>query len=63
MQMIRNFEYEMPENADSISDTAYAAALYVPLVYDEDSLSFAAGDDGDIVLVPAKTTLNYAAEQ
>lgn len=98
-----DFEYEIPENADSISDitvipysdyisvkdgviycgvwlgayidykdgyypvtgnyTAYAAALYVPLVYDEDSLSFAAGDDGDIVLVPAKTTMNYAAGQ
>lgn len=42
--------------------TTYAAALYVPLVYNVDSLSFVAGDEEDIVLVPAKTTLNYAAD-
>lgn len=97
-----DFEYEMSENVNAISDitviaysdyllvrngviycgvwlgsyidyaegyypmtgnyTAYAAALYVPLVYNADSLSFVAGDEEDIVLVPAKTTLNYAAE-
>lgn len=96
-----DFEYEMSENVNAISDitvipysdylsvrngviycgvwlgsyidyedgyypmtgnyTVYAAALYVPLVYDEKSLSFVAGDVEDIVLIPAKTTLNYAA--
>lgn len=42
--------------------TVYAAALYVPLVYDADSFSFVAGAEEDIVLVPAKTTINYAAK-
>ncbi len=98
-----DFEYEMPENAEALSDitvipysdyilvgdstiycgvwlgsyidyeegyypvtgnyTAYAAALYVPLVYDEGSVSFTAGDMEDIVLIPAKTTLNYACNK